>query len=149
LSLVCSPQAISTKLSLPVRTVYAILAKRDNPRVEARREEKRIELVDRVWSSDEVNEEALKLKAKMDLILDSLNPEKAAKARLTELSISYGVLLDKRQLLIGKPTQNVGVLTAIIQASEKLHKQAFDKEIIPQEGKDLSEETKNGSTVLP
>jgi hypothetical protein len=58
------------------------------------------------------------------------------------------VLFDKRQLLIGKPIQNVGVLTAIIQASEKLHKQAFDKEIIPQEGKDLSEETKDDSMVL-
>jgi len=115
LSLIYSPDAVSAKLSLPLRTVYSILSKRDNPAIETRREEKRLQVVDKVW--DDKEREIQKIKSKMEMILDGLDQEKVNKARLTELSTSYGILFDKRQLLTGRPTENLNVLTQVIEAA--------------------------------
>lgn len=60
LSLVYSPDVISAKLAIPVRTVYDILKQTDSPAIEAKREEKRAEIVDKVWADKEG--EILKLK---------------------------------------------------------------------------------------
>lgn len=117
LSLVYDPSTISTRLGVPLRTVYSVLAKKDNPVIEAKREEKRLELVDKVW--DDKEGEIRKLKTKMDMILEEINQEKVNKARLTELTIAYGTLFDKRQLIIGKPTANINVLTTIIEEASK------------------------------
>ncbi|GEM_PF-3135639 len=120
LSLVYCPQAISAKVGLPLRTVYSILAKRDNPVIEAKREERRLEVIDKIW--DDKEGEVLKLKTKMDMILEGLDQEKVNKARLTELSTSYGILFDKRQLLTGRPTVRTDSLTAIILAAHGMDK---------------------------
>jgi len=115
LSLIYTPQTISEKLQVPLRTCYAILAKRDNPAIETRREEKRLQVVDKVWADKEG--EILKIKSKMEMILDGLDQEKVNRARLTELSTSFGILFDKRQLLTGAPTENINALTAIVEAA--------------------------------
>jgi len=117
LSIIYSPQAVAAKLQVPLRTVYAILAKKDNALVEARREEKRVEIVDKVWANKE--NEILSVNSKMDMILAGLNQDKVNKARLTELTTAYGTLFDKRQLLTGKPTA-INSITEIIAASHRL-----------------------------
>ena len=60
------------------------------------------------------------LKAKCNMLLDGLTPDKVEKARLTEISIAYGTLFDKRQLLTGGATQNIGI-SAIIKAAHGLN----------------------------
>ncbi len=61
-----------------------------------------------------------KLKSKCDMLLDGLTPDKVEKARLTEISIAYGTLFDKRQLLTGGATQNVAI-SALIKAAHGLN----------------------------
>jgi len=120
LSLIYSPQTISEKLQIPLRTCYAILAKKDNPVIEARREEKRLQVIDKTW--DDKEGEILKIKDKMRMILDGLDQGKVDRARLTELSTSFGILFDKRQLLTGKATENVSLLTQIVTSAVERHK---------------------------
>ena len=100
--------------------MYEVLKKQDAPRIAARREERRVEIVDKVWDSKEV--EITKIKSKMDLFLNHMGEEKAARARLSELSIAFGTLFDKRQLLTGKSTQNVSLMTQIVESAASLHK---------------------------
>jgi hypothetical protein len=68
LSHIYSPQTISARLQTPLRTVYEVLRKQDNPVIEARREQKRLEMVDKVW--DKTEGDVRELKAKMDMILE-------------------------------------------------------------------------------
>jgi len=120
LSIVYNPRTIAEKIGVGLRTVYEVLKKPDSPAVEARREERRVEVVDKVWDSKEV--EITKIKDKMDMFLNHMDEEKAARARLSELSIAFGTLFDKRQLLTGKSTQNVGLMTQIVTSATALHK---------------------------
>ncbi len=117
LSLVYSAKAICGKVGLSLRTVYAILAKKDSPAVEAKRDELRVDVVKRIWENKD--QEILQLKTKMDMLLDGVNKEVLERANLRDRIISYGILFDKRQLLMGKPTQNMFSLTAIIEAAHK------------------------------
>ena len=117
LSLVDSPDVISAKLAIPLRTVYHIMKKTDTPVIEAKREEKRVEIIDKVWADKEG--EILKLKTKCDMILEGLNQEKVNKARLTELSTAYGTLFDKRRLIEGQSTQNISIHTIYKNLMEK------------------------------
>ena len=59
-------------------------------------------------------------RAVCNMLLDGLTPDKVEKARLTEISIAYGTLFDKRQLLTGGATQNIGI-SAIIKAAHGLN----------------------------
>ena len=124
LSLVYSAKAICGKVGLSLRTVYSILAKKDSPAVEAKREEMRVDVVARIWK--EKDKEILSLKDKMDMLLDGVNKEVLEKANLRDRIVSYGILFDKRQLLTGKPTQNMFSLTAIIEAAHKPTKDPQD-----------------------
>lgn len=126
LSLVYSPATISEKSKVSLRTVYEVLKRKDDPKIEAIREQKKQELVEKVW--DEREGELLKLKSKSDLILDAINDEKIARARLTELSIAYGTLFDKRRLLSDKSTQNVASLIHLQVESDKLARAKLDRD---------------------
>ena len=116
LSLVYSPKAISEKVNLGLRTVYNILARKDSPAVEIKREEMRVDVVERMWKNKD--QEILQLKDKLDMLMNSIGQEKVDKARLMEVTTAYGILFDKRQLLMGKPTENVFSLTAILEQNE-------------------------------
>jgi len=116
LSLVYSPKAICKKVNLGLRTVYNILARKDSPAVEAKREEMRVDVVERMWKNKD--QEILQLKDRMDMLLDGVSQERVEKARLMEVTTAYGILFDKRQLLMGKPTQNIFSLTAILEQNE-------------------------------
>ena len=116
LSLVYSPQAIIDKEGVSLRTVYKFLAKKDNPVIEAKREEMRVDVVERMWKDKD--KEIMQLKGKLDMLMDGVNQEKTEKARLMEVTTAYGILFDKRQLLMGKPTENVFSLTAMLERNE-------------------------------
>ena len=116
LSLVYSPQAISDKEGVSLRTVYKYLAKKDNPVIEAKREEMRVDVVERMWKDKD--KEILSLKDKLDLLLDGVNEEVMGEAKLRDRVVSYGILFDKRQLLMGKPTENIFSLTALLEQNE-------------------------------
>jgi hypothetical protein len=118
LSLVYSPATVALKTGVSLRTIYEVLKRKDDPKIEAVREQKKQEIVEKVWDKQEG--ELLKLKTKSDLILDAINDEKIAKARLTELSIAYGTLFDKRRLLSDQSTQNVASLIYLQTESDKL-----------------------------
>jgi hypothetical protein len=111
LSIAFEPREISEKTEIPLRTVHAILAKKSNPVIERKRAEKKLEIVDEVFceTKEEIQKEVKKLKQKGDMLLDNLTPEKAAKARTTELTTSYGILFDKRRIIEGKSTSNLAV----------------------------------------
>jgi len=116
LSLVYDPKAIGEKVNLGLRTVYNILARKDSPAVEAKREEMRVDVVERIWR--EKDKEILQLKDKMDMLLDGVGQERMEKARLMEVTTAYGILFDKRQLLMGKSTQNISCLTTLLEQNE-------------------------------
>ena len=116
LSLVYSPKAICGKVNLGLRTVYNILARKDSPAVEAKREEMRVDVVERMWKNKD--QEILQLKDKLDMLMDGIGQEKMDKARLMEVTTAYGILFDKRQLLMGHPTQNIFSLTAVLERNE-------------------------------
>lgn len=107
LSLVYSPATISAKTGVSLRTVYEVLKRKDDLKIEALREEKRKEIVEKVWDNNEA--ELMKLKTKSDRLLDAINDEKIARARVSEISKSYGTLFDKRRILGDKSTSNVSV----------------------------------------
>ena len=113
LSLVYSPKAISKKVNLGLRTVYNVLARKDSPAVEAKREEMRVDVVERIWKNKD--QEILQLKDKLDMLMAGVSQEKMDKARLMEVTTAYGILFDKRQLLMGKPTENIFAFTAFIE----------------------------------
>ena len=102
LSVVYSPKAICGKVGLSLRTVYTILRKKDSPVIEAKREEMRVDVVERMWKNKD--KEILQLKDKLDMLMDGVSQEKMDKARLMEITTAYAILFDKRQLLMGKPT---------------------------------------------
>jgi hypothetical protein len=124
LSLVYSPATVAEKSVVSLRTVYEILKRKDDPKIEVLREQKKQEIVEKVW--DKAGEEVIKLKTKSDIILDAINDEKIARARLTELSIAYGTLFDKRRLLQGFSTENISLFSRIVEAHAETWK--------PQEG---------------
>ena len=107
LSLVYSSATIAQRTGVSLRTVYELLKRKDSPGIEAKREEKRLEIVDKVWNNKEG--ELLKLNTKSDLLLDAINDEKITRSRLSELTMGYGILLDKRRLLGDESTQNIAV----------------------------------------
>jgi len=113
LSVAFSAPQIAVKLGLPKRTVYEVLAREDNPEMQAQREERTQEIVDDVWKDSK--KEIMKLKQKADLLLDGITKDKIEKANVRDVTISYGVLTDKKLLLSGRPNQIVGTLTAIIE----------------------------------
>ena len=119
LSIVYNPRTIADKIGVGLRTIYEVLKKPDSPAVEARREERRVEVVDKVWDSKEV--EVTKIKSKMDMLLNHMDEEKAARARLSKLSIAFGTLFDKRQLLTGKSTQNLSLMAQIVTSAAARH----------------------------
>lgn len=121
LSLVYPPAIISERVGVPLRTVYDILRRKDDPKIEAIREKKREEIIEEVW--EDKKKDALKIKGRMDMILEAVDQEKITRARLTELTTGYGTLFDKLRLLENKSTANyaVGVLTVFIkEAHEKV-----------------------------
>ena len=116
LSLVYSPQAICGRVNLGLRTVYNILSKRDDPAIEAKREEMPVDVVERVFKDKD--KDIMQLKSKLDMLLDGVNDNVMEKANLRDRVVSYGILFDKKQLLIGGPTQNVFSLTALLERNE-------------------------------
>jgi len=122
LSLVYSPKAICGKVGLSLRTVYDILRRKDSPAVEAKREEMRENVVERMWKDKD--KEILSLKDKLDLLLDGVDKEAIEEAKLRDRVVSYGILFDKRQLLMGKPTENINSLASIIIAATQATKEA-------------------------
>ena len=125
LSLVYSPATIAEKTKVSLRTVYEVLKRKDDPKIEILRQEKKQEIVEKVWSDKEG--EILKLKTKSDMILDAINDEKIARARLQELSIAYGTLFDKRRLIEGLSTQNISMFSHIIEANSQSWKPQEEK----------------------
>lgn len=107
LSLVYSPATIAEKTEVSLRTVYEVLKQKDSPQIEAIRQKKRQEIVEKVW--DDKKGEILKLKTKGDMLLEAIDEEKIARSRLTELSTAYGILFDKRRLLSDESTENYGL----------------------------------------
>ena len=73
----------------------------------------RVDVVERMWKNKD--KEILQLKDKMDMLLDGVSEEKREKARLMEVTTAYGILFDKRQLLMGKPTANIFSITALVE----------------------------------
>lgn len=129
LSLVYSPFTIAEKTGISLRTVYEVLKRKDNPVIEAKREEKKLQVIDKVW--DDKEGEILKLKTKSDMILDAINEEKIARSRLTELTIGYGTLFDKRQLLKGLATEHILLYSVHQQVVNELfspQKKAIEEE---------------------
>ena len=96
--------------------MYNLLARKDSPAVEAKREEMRVDVVERMWKNKD--QEILQLKNKLDMLMDGIGQEKMDKARLMEVTTAYGILFDKRQLLMGHPTQNIFSLTAVLERNE-------------------------------
>jgi hypothetical protein len=127
LSRVYRPSEVSRRTGVPLRTVHSILAKKDPPKIEAKREEKRLEIVGKVW--DDKAEEIARLKLKTDMILDALTQEKVNNARLTELSTAYGTLFDKIRLLNNESTQNLSVrgMMASLEAMKQDLQQRADQ----------------------
>jgi hypothetical protein len=113
LSLIYSPATIAEKTNVSLRTVYEVIRKKDDPIIEQKREEKRLEIVDKIWQDKEG--ELLRLREKSDLILNSINEEKIARANLSQLTIGYGTLFDKRRLLVDKSTQNISSIIKIVE----------------------------------
>ena len=128
LSLVHSPAVIAEKTRVSLRTVYEVLKRKDNPVIEAKREEKRLQIIDKVWANKEG--EILKLKEKSDLLLDSINPKKAEDASLSQLAVGYGVLFDKRRLLNDESTTNNSVFIV-----EQIYDRRFHQRVIETEEK--------------
>lgn len=120
LSIVFEHKDISRKTGVSLRTVYAILARKDNPVIEAKREEKRLEIIDEVFTETkaEISKQVTILKKKEDMLLEGLTPEKAQKARTTELTTAYGTLFDKRRLLTNQPTEILDTQSVIYDMSE-------------------------------
>jgi len=116
LSLVYSAKAISEKVHLGLRTIYGILARKDSPAVEAKREEMRVDVVERIWADKD--KDIMQLKSKLDMLMGGVNEGVMEKAGLRDRVVSYGILFDKRQLLVGGPTQNVFSLTALLERNE-------------------------------
>lgn len=56
-----------------------------------------------------LSEHIATLKRKIAQVLEGITDEKIAKAHARDLAIVYGVLIDKMQLLEGKPTQILSV----------------------------------------
>lgn len=127
LSLVYSPPTIAEKVGISVRTVYELLRQKGSPKIEAVRERKREELVEKVWANKEGD--ITQIKTRMDMILRGMDEEKASRARLVELGTSYGILFDKLRLLENKSTANVSHLTAIIRAAHADLKKSEGKNI--------------------
>ena len=132
LSLVHSPKAICGKVGLSLRTVYTILRKKDSPVIEAKREEMRVDVVERMWKDKD--QEILQLKDKLDMLMDGVSQEKMDKARLMEVTTAYAILFDKRQLLMGKPTANIFSITALVERA------TANREGTPQEDKGQGQE---------
>ena len=84
LTLVYSPATIADKTGISLRTVYEVIKRKDSPLIEQKRQEKRQEIVDKIWTDKEG--ELLRLREKSDLILDSINEEKIARANLSQLT---------------------------------------------------------------
>lgn len=124
LSIAFDPQGIAEKTGIPLRTVYDILAKKDSPVIEAKREEKRLEIIDRVWTEteEEIKKEVTALKDKGDMLLEHLTPKKAEKARTTEITTAYGTLFDKRRMLQNKSTENISqkLVFRVVTENEEL-----------------------------
>jgi hypothetical protein len=119
LALTDNPATIAQKTGTPLRTVYDVLRRRDDPKIEAVREKKREEIVEEVWKDKE--KDMVKLKGKMDLILEAIDEGTVERAKLVEKTTAYGTLFDKLRLLDNKSTANVGVLAVIIrEALEKV-----------------------------
>jgi hypothetical protein len=114
-----------------VRTIYEVLKRKDNPVIEAKREERRLAAVDKAWDDTESEIEFLKDKCK--LILCALDKDKVDRARLTELSTAYGTLFDKIRLLSDRSTHNVSIHSVV----EDINRQV---EILSEELKELDGE---------
>ncbi len=109
LSVAFDAKTISRKTGVPLRTVYDILQREDSPVIEAERAKRAERIRGEVWDKarETIEQEISTLKDKCDMLLEHLTPEKAAKARATELTTAYGILFDKKRLLEDKSTANV------------------------------------------
>jgi hypothetical protein len=59
------------------------------------------------------------VKSKQAEILRALTPDKIEKATAKDLTVCYGILLDKDRLESGESTANIHQWTAIVQASNR------------------------------
>ena len=59
------------------------------------------------------------VKSKQQLVLDALTAEKASKSTFKDLSIAYGILLDKDRLESGESTSNIASWTHLVSQSHK------------------------------
>ena len=61
------------------------------------------------------------------MLLDNLTPEKAEKARTTEITTAYGTLFDKRRMLQGKSTSNQELIFRVVVDGQSLGQSDEDK----------------------
>lgn len=125
LSVAFDPKTISKKTGIPLRTVYHILRTKQSPAIETERAKRASKMRESIWdkAKETVGQEIAKLNDKCNMLLEHLTPEKAAKARATELTTAYGTLFDKKRLLQGESTENLAhklVFTVVYEdGSEK------------------------------
>jgi hypothetical protein len=114
------PSEIAAKLDIPKRTVYDQLARRGPAEIEAEREGRAEKMRADVWdeTTEDVKEEIATLKAKGKLLLDNLSEEKVQRARVTELTLGYAQLFDKRRLLEQKSTENISHKVTFVVVDE-------------------------------
>jgi hypothetical protein len=109
LSVAFDAKTIAEKTGTPLRTVYDILKRNaDSPAIKQERAQRAEKMRDDIWASakETVEAEIAKLAEKCDMLLDHMTPEKAAKARVSEIATSFGILTDKKRLLQGESTSN-------------------------------------------
>jgi transposase len=57
------------------------------------------------------------VKSKQQMILDAITPDKMIKAGVKDLTVAYGIMLDKDRLESGESTSNIASWTAIVTAA--------------------------------
>jgi hypothetical protein len=110
LSIIYDSKIISEKLNIPLRTVQSIIARKDNPVIEAKREEKRLEIVDKVFSETQEEIEAevndlisigTKARKRLHQLLDE------GKTKAIETTAVMDRSFQQRRLLEGNSSVNI------------------------------------------
>jgi hypothetical protein len=131
LSVAFDAKTIAEKTGTPLRTVYDILKRNaDSPAIKQERAQRAEKMRDDIWASakETVEAEIAKLAEKCDMLLDHMTPEKAAKARVSEIATSFGILTDKKRLLQGESTSNEARHVRVIVVHRDGHEEEADPE---------------------
>jgi hypothetical protein len=130
LSVAFDAKTIAQKTGIKLRTVYAILQRKESPVIEQERAQRAQRMRGDIWAKaqETVEQEIQILKGKERMLLEHLTDEKCSKARATELTTAYGTLFDKRRLLQGESTSNEARHVRVIVVHRDGHEEEADPE---------------------